>query len=142
MNEIKTRRQRTFFGIVFPDKNTYMEADRFRDQMHYDEDYRCTIIDTKITLEKVFENEAYLAINHWVGVFRITYVNDWEEIGVRAGDYDQYVVDTAAGKDDALEKLQRKVLDTLEENDIDPENNWIDLDLPPWKVKTKSYKLD
>ena len=135
MASIKSFRQRKpFLGIfTMPPKITYMEGDRHSDRMWaVDSDGRFTrdfghLRDMKITLTKIFENQSYLALNHWVGVFRITYVNDWEELGVRAGDFDQYVVDTAAGKDDAVEKIQRAVLDELEDNNISCDANWVDL---------------
>ena len=135
MYEIKSYRQRKpFLGLfTMPSKITYMEGDRHSDRMWaVDSDGRFTrdfghLRDMKITLTKIFENQSYLALNHWVGVFRITYVSDWEELGVRAGDFDQYVVDTAAGKDDAVEKIQRAVLDELEDNNIQVDLNWVDL---------------
>lgn len=135
MHSIKTYRQRKpFLGIfTMSPKIEHMVGDRHTDSMwkvnadgRYCSDFG-HIRDTKITLTKIFENQSYLALNHWVGVYRITYVNDWEELGVRAGDFDQYVVDTAAGKDDVVEKIQRAVLDELEDNKIDVDLNWVDL---------------
>ena len=116
MREIASSRQRTFFRIKRKPKIVYLTGDRHHDQMYGDYGH---IRDTVISLEKVFENQAYLAHNHWVGVCRITYVNDWEELGIRAGDFDQFVVDTAAGKDDAEEKMKRALLDDLEHSGID-----------------------
>jgi hypothetical protein len=100
-----------------------MSGDRIHDQMYGDHGH---IRDTKITLEKIFENQAYLAHNHWIGVFRITYVNSAGDFWT-AGDFDQFVVDTAAGKDTVVEKIQRAVLDELEYCNIDPDLNWVDL---------------
>ena len=139
MASIKSFRQRKpFLGLItLSPKITYMEGDRHADRMwrvevtadgtkRYNSDFG-HIRDTKISLEKIFENQSYLALNHWVGVYRITYTSDWEELGVRAGDFDQYVVDTAAGKDDVVEKIQRAVLDELEDHDIQADLNWVDL---------------
>ena len=128
MNEIKSLRQSpTFFGFKFlPSRVTKMKGDRYQDQMHGNHSH---IRDTKITLEKIFENQAYLAHNHWIGVFRITYVNSVGDFWT-AGDFDQFVVDTAAGKDTVVEKIQRAVLDELEYCNIDPDLNWVDLIIP------------
>lgn len=140
MNEIKSSRQGpTFFGRKFlPNKVTYMKADRFHDQMHGNHSH---IRDTKITLEKIFENQAYLAHNHWIGVFRITYVNDMGDFW-KAGDFDQFVVDTAAGKDDVVEKIQRAVLDELEYCDIDVDLNWVDLEIKSIRTRTGEIPVD
>jgi hypothetical protein len=107
----------------------------------YDSDFG-HLRDVKITLTKIFENQAYLAHNHWVGVYRITYVNDWEELGVRAGDFDQYVVDVAAGKDTVVEKIQRAVLDELEYCNIDPDLNWVDLIIPAIGTRNGVMNVD
>jgi hypothetical protein len=119
-----------------------MSGDRYQDQMHCTKGGHGHIRDTKITLEKIFENQAYLAHNHWVGVFRITYVSDWKELGVRVGDFDQYVVDTAAGRDTVVEKIQRAVLDELEYHDIDPDLNWVDLIIPVIGTRDGVLKVD
>lgn len=150
MHSIKTYRHRKpFLGIfTMSPKIEYMEGDRHADTMwkvnaegRYDSDFG-HIRDTKITLERIFENQSYLAHNHWVGVYRITYVNDWEELGVRAGDFDQYVVDTAAGKDDVVEKIQRAVLKELEENNIDVDLNWVDLIIKSIKTRNGEIPVD
>ena len=154
MASIKSFRQRKpFLGLItLPHKITYMEGDRHADQMwrveinadgvkRYCSDFS-HIRDTKISLEKIFENQSYLAHNHWVGVYRITYVNDWEELGVRAGDFDQYVVDTAAGKDDVVEKIQRAVLDELDDNNISCDDNWVDLIIESIDTKQGPLPVD
>ncbi len=153
MNEIKSLRQRKpFWGFARKPKITYMEGDRHADRMfmikenadgekRYDSDFG-HIRDTKITLEKIFENQSYLAHNHWIGVFRITYVNDWEGLGVRAGDFDQYVVDTAAGKDTVVEKIQRAVLAELEDYNIQADLNWIDLIIKSIKTRNGEIPVD
>ena len=154
MASIKSFRQRKpLLGLIaLPHKITYMEGNRHADQMwrvelNADGEKRyCSdfghIRDTKITLEKIFENQSYLAHNHWVGVYRITYTSDWEGLGVRAGDYDQYVVDTAAGKDDVVEKIQRAVLDELEYHNIQADLNWVDLIIKSIDTKQGTLLVD
>lgn len=139
MKTIKSSRQSsTIFGFkIFPNKVTYMKGDRIQDQMHGNHDH---IRDTQITLERIFENQACLALNHWIGIFRITYVNSVGDFWT-AGDFDQFVVDTAAGRDDVVEKIQRAVLDELEYCDIDPDLNWVDLGIPTDKVIQKPWKV-
>jgi hypothetical protein len=142
MHSIKTYRQRKpFLGFARKPKITYMTGIRHDDKMfrinsdgRYDSDFGY-LRDVEITLEKIFENQSYLALNHWVGVYRITYVGDWEELGVRAGDYDQYIVDVAAGKDDVVEKIQRAVLRELEDHNIQLDLNWVDLDIKSIKTR-------
>ena len=154
MASIKSFRQRKpFLGLItLPPKITYMEGDRHADQMwrvetnadgekRYCSDFS-HIRDTKISLEKIFENQSYLAHNHWVGVFRITYVNNWPELGVLAGDFDQYVVDVAAGKDDVVEKIQRKLLKELEDQNIDIGCNWVDLIIKSINTRNGILKVD
>jgi len=154
MASIKTYRQRKpFLGIfTMSPKIEYMEGDRHADTMFrieinadgeklYNSDFG-HIRDTKISLEKIFENQSYLAHNHWVGVYRITYTSDWEGLGVRAGDFDQYVVDTAAGKDDVVEKIQRAVLDELEDNNIQTDLNWVDLIIESIDTKQGTLSVD
>jgi hypothetical protein len=140
MNEIKSLRQSpTFFGFkILPSRVTKMSGDRIHDQMHGDHGH---IRDTKITLEKIFENQAYLAHNHWIGIFRITYVNSVGDFWT-AGDFDQFVVDTAAGKDTVVEKIQRAVLDELEYCNIDPDLNWVDLIIPAIGTRNGVMNVD
>jgi len=139
MNEIKSLRQRPkFFGITLPSSINNMSGDRNHDQMHGNHGH---IRDTKITLEKIFENQSYLALNHWIGIWRITYVNSVGDFWT-AGDFDQFVVDTAAGKDDVVEKIQRAVLDELEYCDIDPDLNWVDLVIPVIGTKDGVLTVD
>ena len=87
------------------------------------------ITDAVVILERVFENNAYLAHNHWIGIVCIIYPN---------GDFDRFVVDAAAGKDTALENLQQKMLQELEYWDIDLEKNNVVMDYPT-KVSPKKY---
>jgi hypothetical protein len=143
MIAIKTLRNRKpFFGYNRKPKIKYMSGDRYQDQLHCTKGGHGHIRDTEITLEKIFENQAYLAHNHWIGVFRITYVVDWEELGVRAGDFDQFVVDTAAGKDTVVEKIQRAVLDELEYHNIDPNLNMVDLKIQTIGTRTGTLRVD
>lgn len=111
MNELKRYRQGWKIW-----KNKYFQGNIVDD--------RCqglseNITDAVVVLERVFENRAYLAHNHWIGVVLITYPN---------GDFDRFVVDTAAGKDTAIEKLQQSMLKELNEWDFDLTNNTIQMD--------------
>jgi len=147
MSNIKTYRQRKpILGCKRSPKITYMAGNRDDDRMFNIVDGRMSdfghIHDTKITLDKIFENQSYLAHNHWVGVFRITYVNNWPELGVLAGDFDQYVVDVAAGKDDVVEKIQRKLLKELEDQNIDIGCNWVDLIIKSINTRNGILKVD
>lgn len=137
MKAIKMLRQRpTFFGIKFPNRIIYMAGDRNVDQMHGDHSH---IRDTEITLERIFENQASLAMNHWIGIYRITYVNGCGDFW-SAGDFDQFVVDTAAGRDDVVEKIQRAILDELEHCNIDAACNWVDLGIANAYITEKPWK--
>jgi hypothetical protein len=92
---IKSRQKRKWWF----DKITYFSADRFQDSLHADlED----LTGATITLEQIFENEVPLAINHWIGVVKITHTND---------DFEMFIVETAAGKD----TVRGQIIDVVNE---------------------------
>lgn len=68
-----------------------------------------------VSFEHHFENKAPLAINHWVGVFRLTF--PWG--------YRQYITSTAAGKDTAQECLRQTIIRELFEAGLDFEKNTV-----------------
>lgn len=70
--------------------------------------------DCKIKIVYYFENKAYLALNHWIGVMRIS---------LSDGQWFQYLVSTAAGKDDCVQRLEESMVKTLVYYDFNFEQN-------------------
>lgn len=66
-----------------------------------------------ITFEHHFENQIYLAHNHWLGILRITH--PWG--------YNQYLVSVAAGKDTAFERIRERMLKELVDAGLNFEKN-------------------
>lgn len=65
-----------------------------------------------------FENTYPLAHNHWIGILRIT-KND--------GGFHQFFISVAAGKENALEKIQKSALEELIQcGYLESQNNKID----------------
>jgi len=118
--DIASRTSRTLWGIKLPDRVRYLNGNRFDDQLyrHKSTDIP-SITDSTVTITKIFENNSYLAINHWVGLVRITYHN---------GDYIQFIVDTAASVDTVVAKIKDEIFNELEESDFNISKNTVNLE--------------
>lgn len=75
----------------------------------------------KVELKRYFENNLPLALNHWIGVWRVTFPT---------GGYDQYLESVAANsRERAREGLVQKIGKTLWEQEIPLEINDIPDDI-------------
>lgn len=54
----------------------------------------------KLSVRKVFENQAFLALNQWIGVWRVEAPN---------GEFYQFLASVAAGEDTAIDRVLRRI---------------------------------
>lgn len=79
----------------------------------------------KIELMRMFENKLPLALNHWIGIWRITKPD---------GSWEQFLVNAAAGKNDAWKLLEQSLSDELfYHGKLDPEKNTVIFKTTPRK---------
>lgn len=85
--------------LFFKTKIKMMKGYTYKDRFYDLSDVENCVI----TYHKYFENQSYLAHNHWLGVVRI----------YDGKNFKGYIVSTAAGKDDAYEELRKVIVKEL-----------------------------